>query len=312
MPKPNMPITALSLSILTTFALPGWFSWDPLLPYFTAVFLFTLGVSIAIRNAPAQASVLDKIILCGPVFLAMPMAVFGTQHFLFPIGVGRIIPSWIPAHTFWVYLVGTCLILGGLSIVFQKFAWLSAGFFGIMLLLFEALLHIPQVMAAPHNNLAWEIALRDLSFSCGALSFAAMQMGEWRIKNTRWVISATRTLVGIVLMVFAVQYFLHPQLLPGVPLKQLTPSFVPGHLLWGYPTSAVYAVAAVCMLMNRSVHLAATSVGLFVLLSTIMFCVPIMVQNGSNIGAGLNVVVDTLLLSGAMLCMAGRCAQPEE
>jgi len=49
--------------------------------------------------------------------------------------------------------------------------------------------------------------------------------------------------------------------------------------------------------------------GLFVLLSTIMFCVPIMVQNGSNIGAGLNVVWDTLLLSGAMLCLAGRCAQ---
>lgn len=313
MMKPNMPITTVSLSFLTTFTLPIWFSWDPLLPYFIAAFLLVLGVSIAIKKAPPQANWLGKTVLCGPVFIAMPMAVFGTQHFLFPERVGRIIPPWIPAHLFWVYFVGTCLILGGLSIVFQKYAGLSAALFGIMLLSFEGLMHFPQVVVAPHNRLAWAIALRDLSFSCGALSFAAMQAGDCRIKKMHWVIPVVaRTVIAIILLVWAVEYFLHPELLPGVPLSQLTPSFVPGHLLWGYPTSAVYAVAAVCMLINRRVRFAATWVGLFVLLSTVVFCVPIMVQNGSNIGAGLNVVVDTLLLSGAALCLAGRCAQPEE
>jgi hypothetical protein len=43
--------------------------------------------------------------------------------------------------------------------------------------------------------------------------------------------------------------------------------------------------------------LAATRIGLFVLFAVIMFCVPIMVQHGSDIGSGLNVPVDTLLLS---------------
>jgi len=292
--------------------LPVWFSWDPLLPYFTAALLLALGVGVAIQKAPPRAGVLEKIILCGPVFIAMPMAVFGTQHFLFPIGVARIIPSWIPAHAFWVYFVGTCLILGSVSIVFQKYAWLSVGLFGAMLLCFEVLMHIPGVVAAPHDRLTWAVALRDISFSCGALSFAAMQAGGYRIKKMYWVIPATRMVVAIVLLVWAVEYFLHPELLPGVPLRQLTPSFVPGLVVWGYLTSAIYAVCGVCLLINKSTYLAATWVGLFVLLSTIMFCGPIMVQNGSNIGAGLNVVVDTLLLSGAMLCLAGRCAQSEE
>ena len=243
----------------------------------------------------------------------MPMAVFGTQHFLFPIGVGRSTPSWIPAHLFWVYFVGTCLILGGLSIVFQKYAWLSVGLFGVMLLCFEVLMHIAGVVAATHDRLAWAIALRDLAFSCGALSYAALHAGGGRIKKMNWVIFVVaRMVIAMILLVWAVEYFLHPELLPGVPLRQVTPSFVPGHLLWGYPTSVVYAVAAVCVLINRRVRLAATLVGLFVLLSTILFCIPIMVQSGSNIGAGLNVVVDTLLLSGAMLCLAGRCAQSEE
>jgi len=191
------------------------------------------------------------------------------------------------------------------SIVVQKYAWLSAGLFGIMLLWFEVLMHIPRVVAAPHNRLAWAIALRDLSFSWGALSFAAMHAGEWRIKNTQWLISAARIVIGIVLIVSAVEYFLHPELLPGVPLRQLTPSFVPGHLLWGYLTSAIYVVAGVCLLINKRVRLAATWIGLFVLFCTIVFCVPIMVEHGSNIGAGLNVVVDTLLLSGAAFCLAG-------
>jgi len=296
--------TSLPCCLLLS-TLPVWLSWDPLLPYFTAVFLLALGVGVAIQKAPPQATVLDKVVLCGPVFIAMPMAVFGAEHFLFPIGVGQIIPPWIPAHAFWVYFVGTCLVLGGLSIVVQKYAWLSAGLFGSMLLWFEVLMHIPGVVAAPHNRLAWAIALRDLSFSCGALSFAAMQAGDCRIKKMRWVIPASRVVIAIVLLVWAVEYFLHPEVLPGVPLRQLTPSFVPGLVVWGYLTAVIYVVSGVCLLINKSAHFAATWVGLFVLFSTVVFCVPIMVQHGSDIGSGLNVLVDTLLLSGAMLCLAG-------
>jgi len=296
----------LQFSPTLALALPVWFSWDPLLSYFAAVFLLVLGLSIAIKRAPPQASALDKIILCGAVFIAMPMAVFGTEHYLAPTEVGRAIPAWIPAHTFWVYLVGTCLILGGLSIVLQKYAWLSAGLFGVMLLCFEALMHIPRVVAAPHNRLTWAIAFRDLSFSCGALLFAAMRGQGWRIKGWHQLIAATRIVIGIVLLFFGVEYFLHPELLPGVPLRQLTPNFIPGNLLWGYLTGVVYVVAGTLLLINKNVRLAAASIGLFVLLAVIFFCVPIMVQYGSDIGRGLNVPVDTLLLSGATLCLAGN------
>jgi hypothetical protein len=48
----------------------------------------------------------------------------------------------------------------------------------------------------------------------------------------------------------------------------------------------------------------ATWMGLFVLFAVIGCCVPFMVQHGSDIGAGLNVPVDTLLFSGASLCLA--------
>ncbi|HEV2298258.1 MAG TPA: hypothetical protein VGR72_07055 [Candidatus Acidoferrales bacterium] len=295
----------LQLSPAVFLALPAWFSWDPLLPYVTVVLLLVLGVSMAIKKAPPQANWLDKIILCGPVFIGAPMVLFGMDHYLVPQATGRMIPAWIPAHEFWVYFVGTCLILGGLSIVFQIFAWLSAGLFGVMLLCFEALMDIPAVVARPHNLLIWSLLVREFSFSWGALSFAAMYTQAWRTKGAHWLIPIARIVLGIALVFFGVKYFLHPELLPGVPLRQQTPDFIPAHMLWGYLSSVVYVLAGACLLINRKARLVAAWTGLFVLFAVIFFCVPYMLQLGFDVQRGLNVPADTLVLSGALLCLAG-------
>jgi uncharacterized membrane protein len=295
-----LPFSPAVLSVL-----PAWFSWNPLLSYFTAVVLLAVGVPLAIKKAPPQANWLDKIILCGPVFIAMPMVVFGLDHYFFPAEIGQIIPAWIPGHAFWVYFVGTCLLLGGLSIVLQKYAWLAAGLFGVMLLCFEALMNIPAVVSAPHDRLIWSLTVREFSFSWGALSFAAMQTQGWKAKGTHWLISVARLVLGIALTFFGVEHFLHPELLPGVPLEQLTPNFIPAHSLWGYMTGLVYVAAGLCLLVNKKARLAAAYAGSFVLLAVILFCVPYMLQYPSDIGKGLNVPADTLVLSGALLCLAG-------
>ena len=73
----------------------------------------------------------------------------------------------------------------------------------------------------------------------------------------------------------------------------------------GYPTGVVYVIGGVSLLINRRARLAATWIGLFVLLLVILFNVPLMVQYGSDIVKGLNFPVDTLMLSGGMLCLAG-------
>jgi hypothetical protein len=78
----------------------------------------------------------------------------------------------------------------------------------------------------------------------------------------------------------------------------------------GYVTGVVYVGASVCLLINKEARRAAAWAGVFVLFAVIVFCVPIMVQHGSDIGNGLNVPVDTLLLSGAVLCLAG--SQPKK
>jgi len=174
-----------------------------------------------------------------------------------------------------------------------------------MLLCFEALMIIPAVVALPHSRIAWSVAVREFSFSFGALSFAAMHTQQWRTKDTHWLVSVARIVLGIALTFFGVEHFLHPGLLPGVPLEQLMPNFIPAHPLWGYLTSVIYIVCGVCLLVNKNARLAATWAGLFVLFAVIFFSVPYMFQYGSDIGKGLNVPADNLVLSGALLCLAG-------
>ena len=145
---------------LVAFGIPGAVFW----PYFAGTALLAIGLPIIIKNELPQAHGLEKILPFGHLFFTIPMVVFAAQHFTSAKFVVLLVPSWIPAHLFWVLLVGSALIAAALSIVVKRHAQLAATLLGIMFLLFEVLLHIPKVVANPRDRFAWAVALRDLSF----------------------------------------------------------------------------------------------------------------------------------------------------
>jgi hypothetical protein len=57
--------------------------------------------------------------------------------------------------------------------------------------------------------------------------------------------------------------------------------------------------------LNKKPRLAATWLGLMILLLVFVVYVTVVVANPSDIGGGLNYLVDTLLLSGSALAFAG-------
>jgi len=279
-------------------------SWDLYLPYLAGAITLIMGV-ICVRKEIASTPGADKIIVFGPIFLAVPMAVFGAEHFMFAEAVVAMVPSWIPWHLFWALLVGLCLIAGALSLVLRRCATLAAALFGTMLFLFVLLIHIPKIAQAPGDRFAWAVALRDLAFGAGALSFAAAQAGErWR-RPAKNMLIAARFFIGIPVVLFALEHFLHPEFKPGVPLKQLTPPWVPAHVLLAYMTGAILLITGLGLICNRGVKLASTGLGLLLLLLVLVIYVPIVIAQPSAIGSGLNYLADTLLLSGSALCFAG-------
>ncbi len=56
------------------------------------------------------------------------------------------VPSFFPAHTFFVYLTGAGLALAGIAIIVNIKARLAAYLLGGMLLIFALSIHLPHVL----------------------------------------------------------------------------------------------------------------------------------------------------------------------
>ncbi|MGH9351903.1 MAG: hypothetical protein ACRD2G_07060 [Terriglobia bacterium] len=278
------------------------------MPYFVAVVLSIIGLVIILRRETPDERGLDKLLPFGRLFFAVPMAVFGAQHFTATVSIARMIPPWIPGHLFWTYLVGTCLIAAALSIVVKKCADLAATLLGIMLILFVVLMHFPNLIAHP-SRFTLTIVLRELSFSGGALAFAGTQTAQWRERGEHIFITFGRFLIGIAAVFFGVENLLHPGFVPGVPLDRVTPAWIPGHLFWSYLAGVVLIGSGLGILLNKKARLAALCMGIMVLLLVLFVYLPIMAAVPFDIANGLNYFADTLLFSGSALLLAQALTQ---
>jgi uncharacterized membrane protein len=283
--------------------IPG-FSWGVWLPYLMGALVLVIGL-ITVRNEFLQKRGLDKIVVLGPVFFAVPLAVFGTEHFTAATILAGMVPAWLPGHMFWALFVGACLIAAALSIAARKYAWLASALTGVLILLFVLLIHIPNVVGNPHTRIIWVVALREPAFAGGAFALAATQEEGWKPQVRHAFATLARFFIAIPIAFMGVQQCLHPELAPGVPLAMSTPLWVPAHSFWGYLTGAIYVVIAISLLLNKQVRLAATWLGLIILVLVLFLYLPIVIANPADIANGLNYLADTLLLCGAVLALAG-------
>jgi uncharacterized membrane protein YphA (DoxX/SURF4 family) len=288
-------------------AIPSEVIWS----YFAGGVVFAIGLAaMLLRGDWQKARGFDKLILFGPLFYAAPVAAFGTEHFTLTAGIASVIPAWIPWHPFWTYLVGACFIAGALSLVTGVRARLAAGLLGLTFFLFVALMHGPGWAQDPRNRFALTVALRELSFSGGALALTASLAGTSRERSTNLLATIARYFVAIPVLFFSFEQFLHGDHVPGVPLKLLTPEYVYGHAIWTYVAAVVYAIAGAMLLFGKKTRIAAMWLGLAVLFVELVVYVPIGVVERASLANGLNYVMDTLMFCGAVLLLAG--AMPRE
>lgn len=267
-------------------------------PWFAGLLTLVVGV-FAARKSFSEAEGLEKVIVLGPIFFAASLAAFGAEHFTNAGPISQIVPSWIPAHMFWTYLVGFALLCAGVSIAlraphFRTVALLA----GVMFICFVLTIHIPNVAANPNNRIIWAVALRDIAFAGGAFALAVPVMKPLRFVAT--------VLVAVPLLFFAVEHFLHPEFAPGVPLQKVTPGWVPIRVFWGYLTGVALLISGATMLVYRGrARLAATLLGSLTTLLVLFLYLPIFLTNAEPaLLEGINYVADTLLFAGVVLLAA--------
>jgi uncharacterized membrane protein len=285
------------------FGIPATAFWI----YVCASLLFIIGV-IKILNELPQEHGVDKIMPVGRLFFAIPMAVFGSEHFTATSDIANLVPRWIPAHTFWVYLVGLAFLCAGLSIAILVQARLAAALVGMTMLIFVFVMDMPAVVANPGNRFSWALMLRELAFSGGAFALA---ISPWSTRPRQpspaqpiaaWA-AFPRFFVGIASLFYGAEHLLHPAYVPGVPLQKLAPEWIPGGIFLSYFVGVILIVAGVCLLVNKKTRMAATSLGLTMLLTVLWIYLPMLLRAPIDVVA-LNYFFDTLLFCGAILLLA--------
>ena len=267
--------------------------------------IFLIAGFLNFQRELRAAKGLDKLIALASVFVAAPLATFGAEHLAAPRSLAEAVPAWFPARLFWALLVGVALIAAALSLIAKKYVRLSVPLLAAMFFVFVFTIHIPNAIGNAKDRLLWTVALRDLTFAAGSLALAGSQMANTRSRLSGVLIHTGRVLVAIPLIVFGIEYFLHPEIAPGVPLLKVTPSWVPLPYAWTYLTATLLVICGAAILLNRYARTAAAVVGLLMTLCTLFLYAPIlaMAPAPSQVEA-LNYVADTLLFGGVILFLA--------
>ena len=269
------------------------------------ILLFLIALWAA-KTDLARAGGLDKIVALSNLCFAIPLAVFGALH-LSDVGfVLPLVPSYMPWRLFWAYFVGCALLAASLSISTKIQVRWSGLLFGIMLVLFVAMLDVRAALAHPRDRFVWTLIIREMSFAGGGWILAGNAMrGQGQSK----LITVGRVLIAIAAIFFGAEHFLHPAGCPGVPLQKLMPAWIPGRLLIGYLTGAILLVAGTSILLAKKTRMAATYLGTWIVLLVLFIYGPILIAQMSDPSTavkveGINYFADTLLFAGAILALA--------
>ena len=274
---------------------------------FAGLLYLVAGVFV-VRHEFSAALGWEKLITLGCVFIAVPLATFAPEHFQGPDFDGKMVPSWMPGHLFWVYLVGSALLAAATSLTFRKYMRLSSSLLGLMFFLFVCMIYFPAVLRHLKDRLAWAYALRDLSFCAGAWALAGLYSRSASPQLSKWLILFGRSVLAIAAIFYAVQHFLHPTFAPGVPLELVTPSWIPIPSVWGYLAGAILLAGGIGLAFGKEPRIAAASIGALMTALTLFLYLPILIhafgRSATELNEAINYVADTLLYAGTALALA--------
>jgi uncharacterized membrane protein len=267
-------------------------------PYLTLV-VFLIAAFVAVGREFWMARGLDKALPLGRVSLAVPIAVFGAEHLTSPQAIVKIIPAWMPGKIFWTYFVGVALIAAALSFIFRVGIRLSATLLGIMFFCFVVMMHLPNAIAAPQSRIAWMIVARDSAFGAGAMLLAITSGARERTPGENRVAIVALYWIALVSIFFGIESFLHPEVVPAVPLVKVTPLWIPFAHFWTVLTGIALVIGAGAMLVRNVSRQASAALGAWVVLLVLSLYLALMISKPDV--EDLNYFADTLMFGGVLL-----------
>jgi len=267
----------------------------------TGVAVLVAGL-VLVRGRFREASGLDRVLLLGPTFEATALAIFAAEHFLAARDLMGIVPRWLPEPLFWTYFVGAAWLAAAISFIIWRYVPLSAALTALMMLIIVVTIDLPKVPKLAHERIFWILTVRETCFAGGAMVLAGSVWPRGNPAGTA-LIRVGRAIVALVFIFYAIEHFLFPRNVPGVPLEKMIPDWWPAPVLLSHFVGLVLLAAGVGLLIRRTIRIAAAGSGMVLVLLTVFFYLPIFLMEMHTPLAveGINYVGDTLLFAATAL-----------
>ena len=267
---------------------------------------------VLVRGRFAAASGVGRILVLGPVFAAVSLAIFAAEHFLMARDLMAIVPRWLPGELFWTYFVGAALLAAAISFIAWRCVRWSALLLAVLFLIIVATVDLPNLPASLHDRFFWILTVRETCFASGAMVLAGSMWTRGRSTGPALILVG-RSIVAGTFVFYAIEHFLFPHNVPGVPLEKMIPAWMPAPMLLAYVVGITLLAAGVGLMIPRARRLAAASAGAVLVLLTVFFYVPILITEIHSPLAveGVNYVGDTLLFAATALFAGFSTSQIE-
>jgi uncharacterized membrane protein len=263
-----------------------------------------------------QRSLMNSLVTLGalsaPYLIAIPMAIFGVQHFIYLQFVADFIPAWIPWRTFWAMFTGIALIAATVGIVFRILNRWAATLLGTMIFLWVILLHTSRIAARPTDFGEWRGIFQALAMSgCAFVLAGYLTKSHPAQPPARPIARALGSLsecgtalapyfVGLSMIALGFEHFIFPNVAtPQVPL------WIPGMALVNYLMGVFLIGCGMGILFARTRRAASTWLGLMLFASMLVIHLPV-VFNSPRFESDWT---KTLALSGGAFLLAKAAAQ---
>ena len=125
-----------------------------------------------VRARFAAASGVGRVLVLGPVFEAVALAIFAAEHFLSARALSGVVPRWIPGALFWTYFVGVALLAAAISFIAWRYVRWSASLLALFFLIIVVTVDLPNLPKELHERLFWTLTVRETAFAGGAMVLA--------------------------------------------------------------------------------------------------------------------------------------------
>ena len=141
---------------------------------FTQLIVVAAGLILYSSLATPDSSEREKSSVFGRWIFGFGSLLFGLAHLTAVQSVALMIPQWIPlGGALWVVISGIAFVLAGLAILSGILNVLAARLLALMLLLFEVLVLVPNLLSNPHGHIAWGANAYNLAAAGAVWIFAA-------------------------------------------------------------------------------------------------------------------------------------------